>query len=186
MFMPADRGPLRLSCTVSRLPSSEARAILRLAAPLPGLHPLHLVPPGRPTCLLPPSRDAIPPDSADPRRRGDRMMLGCMSPNVAHLYGPAVRCKLNLQNGSGWSCASVSGPCVEQIAPGHHGYPRAFRLILRSALEGQLVTRSRTQRDRFPFFKSDSQTSAATVPLQREKLPTEWEPPQIGTDARKK
>ena len=54
------------------------------------------------------------------------------------MYGPAVRCKLNLQNGSGWSCASVSGPCVEQIAPGHHGYPRAFGLILRSALEGQL------------------------------------------------
>ena len=56
---------------------------------------------------------------------------------MTHLYGPAVRCKLNLQN-SGWSCASVSGPCVEQIAPGHHGYPRAFSLILRSALEGQL------------------------------------------------
>jgi len=37
-----------------------------------------------------------------------------------------------------WSCASVSGPCVEQIAPGHHGYPRAFGLILRSALEGPL------------------------------------------------
>jgi hypothetical protein len=48
-----------------------------------------------------------------------------------------VRCKLNLQNGGDWSCASVSGPCVEQIAPGHHGYPRAFGLILRSALEGQ-------------------------------------------------
>ena len=55
---------------------------------------------------------------------------------MTHLYGPAVRCKLNLQNG--WSCASVYGPCVEQIAPGHHGYPRAFGLILRSALEGQL------------------------------------------------
>ena len=68
------------------------------------------------------------------------MMLGCMSPNVAHLYGPAVRCKLNLQNGNGWSCASVYGPCVEQIAPGHHGYPRAFDLIQRSALEGQLGT----------------------------------------------
>ena len=66
------------------------------------------------------------------------MMLGSKSPNVAHLYGPAVRCKLNLQNGNGWSCASVYGPCVEQIAPGHHGYPRAFDLIQRSALEGQL------------------------------------------------
>jgi len=55
---------------------------------------------------------------------------------MTQLYGPAVRCKLNLQNG--WSCASVYGPCVEQITPGHHGYPRAFGLILRSALEGQL------------------------------------------------
>src|SRR5262249_20226351 len=43
---------------------------------------------------------------------------------MTQLYGPAVRCKLNLQSGSDWSCASVSGPCVEQIAPGHHGYPR--------------------------------------------------------------
>jgi hypothetical protein len=60
------------------------------------------------------------------------------APLMTQLYGPAARCKLNLQNGSGWSCASVSGPCVEQIAPGHHGYPRAFGLILRSALEGQL------------------------------------------------
>jgi hypothetical protein len=46
------------------------------------------------------------------------------------LYGPAVRCKLNLQSGSDWSCASVSGPCVEQIALGQHGYPRASDLIL--------------------------------------------------------
>ena len=27
---------------------------------------------------------------------------------------------------------------MEQNAPGHYGYPRAFGLILRSALEGQL------------------------------------------------
>jgi hypothetical protein len=33
---------------------------------------------------------------------------------VTHLYGPAVRCKLNLQSGSDWSCSSGSGPCVEQ------------------------------------------------------------------------
>src|SRR5262249_1148960 len=41
-----------------------------------------------------------------------------------------VRCKLNLQSGGDWSCASVSRPCVEQIAPGHYGYPRASDLIL--------------------------------------------------------
>jgi len=50
---------------------------------------------------------------------------------LTQLYGPAVRCKLNLQSGSNWSCASVYGPCVEQTAPGHHGYPRASDLILR-------------------------------------------------------
>jgi hypothetical protein len=49
---------------------------------------------------------------------------------LARLYGPAVRCKLNLQSGGDWSCASVSGPYAEQIAPGHHGYPRASDLIL--------------------------------------------------------
>jgi hypothetical protein len=38
-----------------------------------------------------------------------------------------MRCKLNLMSGSDWSCSSVSGPCVEQIAPGHLG----------KALEGQ-------------------------------------------------
>jgi len=49
---------------------------------------------------------------------------------MTRLYGPAVRCKLNLRSGSDWSCASVSGPCVEQIAPGHYGYPRASDHIL--------------------------------------------------------
>src|SRR5262249_17489451 len=49
---------------------------------------------------------------------------------LTRLYGPAVRCKLNLLSGSDWSCSSVSGPCVEQTAPGHHGYPRASDLIL--------------------------------------------------------
>jgi hypothetical protein len=49
---------------------------------------------------------------------------------MTRLYGPAVRCKLNLLSGSDWSCTSVSGPFVEQIAPGHYGYPRASDLIL--------------------------------------------------------
>ena len=50
-------------------------------------------------------------------------------PLLTQLYGPAVHCKLNQRSGD-WSCSSVSGPCVEQIAPGHHGYPRASDLIL--------------------------------------------------------
>src|SRR6476646_10825256 len=34
---------------------------------------------------------------------------------MTHLYGPAVRCKPNWINGGGWSCASVSGPCMERL-----------------------------------------------------------------------
>jgi|SRR5450631_1612387 len=33
---------------------------------------------------------------------------------LTHLYGPAVRCKPKV-NGGGWSCASVSGPCMERL-----------------------------------------------------------------------
>ena len=69
-----------------------------------------------------------------------------------------------------WSCASVSGPFVEQIAPGHHGYPRAFDLILRSAPKARRATRSRTRRrDRSPFFKSTSQTRAGISYYQVER-----------------
>jgi len=39
-----------------------------------------------------------------------RKFLPGRRPHVTQLYGPAVRCKLNLQSGSNWSCASVSGP----------------------------------------------------------------------------
>src|ERR1700745_461377 len=59
-----------------------------------------------------------------------------MSPEVARLYGPAVRCKLNLQSGGDWACASLSGPYAEQIAPGHHGYPRASDLTLGQSPRG--------------------------------------------------
>src|SRR6516225_4756468 len=82
---------------------------------------------------------------------------------LTHLYGPAVRCKLNLQNG--WSCASVYGPCVEQNAPGHYGYPRAFGLILRSALEGQLghLITNALARPFLHLLIFDSQTSAGKL-----------------------
>ena len=72
-----------------------------------------------------------------------------------------MRCKLNLQNGSGWSCASVSGPWVEQIAPGHHGYPRAFCLILRSAPKASgSPDHERDGETVLHVLKSNSQTSA--------------------------
>src|ERR1700730_18152348 len=32
-----------------------------------------------------------------------------------HLYGPAVRCKPDVNKWRGWSCASVSGPCMERL-----------------------------------------------------------------------
>ena len=88
------------------------------------------------------------------RRQGDRRqrVAGCVQmlenvkkvlptrsrPRVTRLYGPAVRCKSKVKNGGGWSCASVSGPCMERCAPGHHGYPRAPDLILGKALRGRL------------------------------------------------
>ena len=80
--------------------------------------------------------------------KADWYQAGGLSQQMTHLCGPAVRCKLNLQNGSGWSCASVSGPCEEKIAPGHHGYPRAFGLILRS--HGRLCSQRKTK-PRAPF-----------------------------------
>jgi len=43
------------------------------------------------------------------RRDRSRMAL------VAQLYGPAVRCKLNVNKWRGWSCASVSGPWMERM-----------------------------------------------------------------------
>jgi hypothetical protein len=86
---------------------------------------------------------------------------------LAHLYGPAARCKLNLQNGSGWSCASVSGPWVEQIAPGHHGCPRAFGL--NSAIGPRRPDgppdHERDGETRSPSLKFNSQTSAGYLLL---------------------
>jgi hypothetical protein len=81
---------------------------------------------------------------------------------MTQLYGPAVRCKLNLLSGSDWSCSSVSGPFVEQIAPGHHGFPRASDLILGKALEGQSGHQITDATARpFPISsKSNAQTSA--------------------------
>src|SRR6201998_2444974 len=88
-------------------------------------------------------------------------------PKLAHLYGPAARCKLNLQNGSGWSCASVSGPWVERIAPGHHGYPRAF--VPNSAIGPRRPDgppdHERDGETRSPFLKFNSQTSAGYLLL---------------------
>ena len=61
------------------------------------------------------------------------MILRRCVPLMARLYGPAVRCKLDLVSGSDWSCPSVSGPLVEHallLAT------RASNLIQRKALDG--------------------------------------------------
>ena len=60
-------------------------------------------------------------------------LLRCVSPEMAHLYGPAARKAKNddpemiglalLYPAREWNC------CV----PGHHGYPRALDLIRVSA-----------------------------------------------------
>ncbi len=36
-------------------------------------------------------------------------------PFLTQLYGPAVRCKPDVNKWRGWSCASVSGPCMERL-----------------------------------------------------------------------
>ena len=49
-------------------------------------------------------------------------------------FDPSVWTGRALQAG----CASVSGPCMERLCSGHHGYPRAPDLILGEALRGRL------------------------------------------------
>src|SRR5262249_51178073 len=90
-----------------------------------------------------PSRHIAPPRELGRFRvKADNQWQARPADSVAH--DPSVWTGRALQAESSewvvWSCASVSGPCVELIAPGHHGYPRAFDLILgsRIGLEGQL------------------------------------------------
>jgi hypothetical protein len=52
-------------------------------------------------------------------------------PQMAHLYGPAVRCKLDLID------QEITGLAPERVAPGHHGYPHASDLIRVKALRGR-------------------------------------------------
>src|ERR1700730_3873199 len=70
-----------LSCTLSRLSSSEPVAIIRVSGDLPGLHPIHLYwfrarmteVPLPPSLATPAFGLSIPPGPADPHRRGARM-----------------------------------------------------------------------------------------------------------------
>jgi len=49
---------------------------------------------------------------------------------LTQLYGPAVRCKLNLQSGSAGLALLYPALAWSRSSPGHHGYPRASDLIL--------------------------------------------------------
>src|SRR5246127_6003433 len=72
---------------------------------------------------------------------------------MTQLYGPAVRCKLNLQNG-GWSCASVSGPCVEQSLLAIMDIRARPISFSDRPSKASWVTRSRTRRrDRSPILQ---------------------------------
>jgi hypothetical protein len=62
-------------------------------------------------------------------------------PHMAHLYGPAARCKPKVMI---WR-RLVLRFCIRPIdgafeAPGHHGYPRAFDLIRVSAPKARWAT----------------------------------------------
>src|SRR6476620_135108 len=47
--------------------------------------------------------------------RADVICSERVFPVLTHLYGPAVRCKPDVNKWRGWSCASVSGPCLERL-----------------------------------------------------------------------
>src|SRR6476620_12684792 len=47
--------------------------------------------------------------------RADVICSERVFPVLTHLYGPAVRCKPDVNKWRGWSCASVSGPCMERL-----------------------------------------------------------------------
>ena len=58
---------------------------------------------------------------------------------MAHLYGPAVRCKPNITDMEIIGLAHLySALCTESSAPGHHGYPHTSDLIRVKALEGRM------------------------------------------------
>jgi hypothetical protein len=87
---------------------------------------------------------------------------------MAHLYGPAARC--NLQNGLVGLALLYPALWVEQIAPGHHGYPRVRSQFSDRPSKASWATRSRTRRrDHSPFLEFNSQTSAGISYYQVER-----------------
>ena len=58
--------------------------------------------------------NTLPSSIHDHAARRNALPRGWFRP-LTQPYGPVVRCNLNLKNGGGWSCASVSGPCMERL-----------------------------------------------------------------------
>ena len=81
--------------------------------------------------------------------------------NMAHLYGPAARCKPKVMIWRGWSCASVSGPLMERLSSWPSWISARVRSHSRLGPEGQmghLITNALARP--FSISFSDSQTLA--------------------------
>src|SRR5271156_4985701 len=57
---------------------------------------------------------------------------------MAHLYGPAARCKPKVMIWRGWSCASVSGPLMERLSSWPSWISARVRSHSRLGPEGQM------------------------------------------------
>ena len=57
---------------------------------------------------------------------------------LAHLYGPAARCKPKVMIWRGWSCASVSGPLMERLSSWPSWISARVRSHSRLGPEGQM------------------------------------------------
>ena len=89
-------------------------------------------------------------------------------PSLTRLYGPAVRCKLNLLSGSDWSCSSVSGPLVERMLLAImdiRAHPISFS---DRPSKANRVTRSRMRRrDRSPISSNPTRRPRRVTPYDQ-------------------
>src|SRR6202023_1512606 len=81
---------------------------------------------------------------------------------LTHLYGPAVRCKPDVNKWRGWSCASVSGPCMECLCSWPSWISARTRSHSEKGPERPLGSpdHGRDGETVSPFPPSNSQTSA--------------------------
>jgi hypothetical protein len=86
-------------------------------------------------------------------------------PLMTQLYGPAVRCKPNVNKWRGWSCASVSGPCMERLCSRPSWISARTRSHSRKGPERPLGSPDHgcDGETVSPFSQSNSQTSAGIL-----------------------